>query len=33
VGNIEHVALWIVMGAAATLLLWRVIRAARGRRS
>ena len=33
VGDIEHVALWIVFGAAAALLLWRAIRAARGRRS
>jgi hypothetical protein len=27
------VALWVVFGAAAALLLWRAIRAARGRRS
>jgi membrane protein DedA with SNARE-associated domain len=33
VGNIEHMALWLVIGAAATLLLWRGIRAARSRRS
>jgi membrane protein DedA with SNARE-associated domain len=35
-GNVEHVALWIVTGAAAALLLWRairVIRAAHNRRS
>jgi hypothetical protein len=33
VGNIEYVALWLVIGAAAALLLWRAIRAARSRRS
>jgi len=32
VGNIEHVALWLVIGAAAALLLWRAIRAALSRR-
>jgi membrane protein DedA with SNARE-associated domain len=32
VGNIEHVAIWLVIGAAVALLLWRVIRAASSRR-
>lgn len=32
VGNIEHMAFWAVIAAAAALLVWRVIRAARGRR-
>ena len=31
-GNVEHAALWFVVAAAAALLGWRVIQAARGRR-
>ena len=33
VGNVEHGALWAVVAAAAALLGWRLIKAARGRRS
>ena len=33
VGNVEHGALWVVVAAAAALLGWRIIKAARGRRS
>jgi len=33
VGNVEHGALWAVVAAAAALLGWRIIKAARGRRS
>jgi hypothetical protein len=32
VGNVEHAALWVVVAAAAALLGWRAIQAARGRR-
>ena len=32
VGNVEHAMLWLVVAAAAALLGWRVIHAARGRR-
>ena len=32
-GNVERVLLWVVIGAAAALLVWRVVRAVRGRPS
>jgi membrane protein DedA with SNARE-associated domain len=32
VGNVEHAAIWLVVVAAAALLAWRIVQAARSRR-